>query len=173
MSYSLIEEIEEVYKPSNNTTDAFKLSMQGRRPDIPTQSYPSSYNNEPFYGSYVEDPRKTLRSNVYSLIEDRPKEIKNNGYKNTTNNITYSDTTPKEDNPPKTEPTTPSKSVGVTNDVIYDGIKKIAVYMNNVTSYFVDREKRLSTKIQLMEQLLKGLGIIIILLIIFMMIRKN
>lgn len=171
MSYSLIEEIDEAYKPSNNqATDAFKISMQGRRPDIP---------NEPSYGSYVEEPRKALRSNVYSLIQDRPKEVRNTGYKNTTSNVMmmYGDPTQQDPTPPAPAPTPapPSKPTQnvVTNEVIYDGIKKMAIYMNNVASYFADREKRLFTKIQLMEQLLKGLGIIIIVLIIFMMVRKN
>ena len=178
MSYSLIEEIDEVYKPSNKqSTDAFKMSMQGRRPDIP--NVPSSGFGGPSYGSYVEEPRQSLRSNVYSLIQDRPKEVRNTGYKNTMSNnmMMYGDPTQQDPTPPAPAPTPapPSKPTQnvVTNEVIYDGIKKMAIYMNNVASYFADREKRLFTKIQLMEQLLKGLGIIIIVLIVFMMVRKN
>lgn len=171
MTYSLIEEIDEVYKPSNNkSSEAFKMSMQGR-PDIPNDQ--SSGFGRHSYGSYIEEPRQNLRTNVYSLIQDRPKEVRNTGYKNTTsNNMKYGDTSEQE---PIPSPPSPSNKIQneVTNEVIYDGMKRIAIYINNVSSYFADREKRLFSKIQLMEQMLKGLGMIIIILIIFMMVRKN
>lgn len=145
--YTLIEEIESQPLPQSQQAkshvpkDAFKMSLQGRRPDIQS-SYPSE---EP---QFYEEPKKNV-SSVKSVMNNEPR---------------YSSETPVSDSSPTPDPN--------SNAVIVDYIKRLANYTKDSVNYFAEKERSNALKLQFIEQLLKGIGIVLLILVIFLMIKK-
>jgi len=59
-----------------------------------------------------------------------------------------------------------------TNEAVMDYLRRVGLYMRETTNYFSEKEKAMSIKLQLLEQLLKGIGIIVIILLVFLMVKK-
>jgi len=157
--YTLIEEIDSVVNTQpqspQQSLDAYKMMMQGRRPDIPS-SYPNrevanryNYRNSPPPQYYKEPPRKTAIQNV---MPPPP---------------------PKQEIRQESQPA-PVKAIqsAVSNDVIADHIKNLMMQHKETFKYFNEREHNLIKKIDMLEQLVKGIGILLIVVIIILLVKK-
>jgi hypothetical protein len=160
MSYSLIEDITDdmditnsnKYPPKmNSDVAAWKMALSGR-PDVP-----SAYGmerrmeryNQPTQPVYYQE-RAQPKTPISELISESPN--------------------------PMSEPAVAKSDSQTTdlssNNVVLDYLRKVGLYMKETTNYFAEREQHLSKKVEYLEQLLKGVAILLIILLVFLMVRK-
>jgi len=158
--YTLIEEIDNVAgserqpQSQQQSLEAYKMMMQGRRPDIPS-SYPNrevahryNYRNSPPPQYYEEPPRKT---SIEQVMTQAP---------------------PKQEIRQESQAAPAKVSAEIGNDTLMNYINNITAYANNAFRNFSEREHNLVRKIDMLEQLVKGIGILLIVVIIVMLVKK-
>jgi len=68
---------------------------------------------------------------------------------------------------------TETTSAPITNEILDEKLKRIALFMEDSVKFFVQKTRKMDEKLVMIDQILKGIGIVLILLLIFMMIKKN
>ena len=155
--YTLIEEIDSAasHQPQSSqpqSIEAYKMMMQGRRPDIPSQNNRDVANHYNYRNSppppqyYQEPPRKTAIEEVITAPPKR--EIK------------------------EEVPNKDSTTSAIGNEVIADYIKNLIINTKETYKYFNEREHKFMKKIDMLEQLVKGIGILLVIVILILLVRK-
>ena len=179
MSYTVIEDIVEnpltnQYKnqQSKNTNMWSNTPKQSMRPD-----FGNNPQYDPQYNRYSETSAMPMEYGEHSVQQKQMMEQQQSNNKRTS--ISKVITTPSVQQPVAMSSTSVSNSLPqttptpVTNEMIDNKLKSIALFMEESVKFFVQNTRKVEQKLLMIDQILKGVGIILILLLIFMMIRKN
>jgi hypothetical protein len=169
MSYTVIEDIVE-----NPLTSKYK-NQQANNPNMwsngPKQSMrPDFANNpqyDPNYNRYAETSPMPMEYGA-EMVQDK-QVLENNKKRSSIAQVMSSSSS---ENIPAPLPKTTSETQPVTNEKIKKMLENMADNMKETSMFFYGRIKNIETKLVMIDQIIKGIGIILILLLIFMMIKK-
>ena len=167
MSYTVIEDIVE-----NPLTSKYK-NQQANNPNMwsngPKQSMrPDFANNpqyDPNYNRYAETSPMPMEYGA-EMVQDK-QVLENNKKRSSIAQVMSSS-----ENVPSLLPKTTSETQPVTNEKIKQMLEVMDLNMRETSRFFYGRIKNIETKLVMIDQIIKGIGIILILLLIFMMIKK-
>lgn len=168
MSYTVIEDIVEnpltsQYKnqQSNNTKMWSDSPKQSMRPD-----FANNPQYDPKYNKYAETSPMPMDYGEHTVKERLMSQDTENNNKRTKISQVM--------NLPRTEASsaTTTEAETVTNSDIKEALKIMALNMERSVNFFAQRTRKMEEKLLMIDQILKGIGIILIILLIFMMIKK-
>jgi len=167
MSYTVIEDIVE-----NPLTSKYK-NQQANNPNMwsngPKQSMRPDFTNnpqyDPNYNRYAETSPMPMEYGA-EMVQDK-QVLENNKKRSSIAQVMSSS-----ENVPAPLPKTTSETQPVTNENIKQMLEVMSYNMKETSRFFYGRIKNIETKLVMIDQIIKGIGIILILLLIFMMIKK-
>lgn len=182
MSYTVIEDIVEnpltnQYKnqQSKNTNMWSNTPKQSMRPD-----FANNPQYDPQYNRYAETSAMPMEYGEHTVQQKQIMEQQQNS-NNKRTSISKVMSTPSVQQ--QQAVSMPSTSVSnslpqttpapVTNEMLDNKLKNIASGLGTSFNFFAEKVRKMEEKLAMIDQILKGIGIILILLLIFMMIRKN
>lgn len=183
MSYTVIEDIAEnpltnQYKSqqSKNTNMWSHTPKQSMRPD-----FANNPQYDPQYNRYSETSAMPMEYGEHTVQQKQMMEQQQSNNKRTSISKVMPSSQPvQQQQQPVSMPSTSvsnslpqTESVPVTNEMIDNKLKSIALFMEESVKFFVQNTRKVEQKLLMIDQILKGVGIILILLLIFMMIKKN
>jgi hypothetical protein len=167
MSYTVIEDIVE-----NPLSSQYKTQQSNNTKMWPeSKSMRSDFANnpqyDPKYSKYAETSPMPMDYGENTIKERSiPQDMENNNKRTKISQVM---------NLPRTEtplPTTTTDPEIVTNLDIKNAIKVMALNMETSVKFFAQKTRKMEEKLLMIDQILKGIGIILLLLLIFMMIKK-
>jgi hypothetical protein len=149
--------------------------------NTPKQSTRPDFGNnpqyDPHYNRYSETSAMPMEYGENTSQQKQMMEQQQSNNKRTS--ISKVITTPSVQQPVAMPSTSVSNSLPqttptpVTNEILDNKLKSIALFMEESVKFFVQKTRKMEEKLIMIDQILKGVGIILILLLIFMMIKKN
>lgn len=182
MSYTVIEDIGEnpltsQYKnqQSKNTNMWSNTPKQSMRPD-----FGNNPQYDPQYNRYSETSAMPMEYGENNTVQQKQMidQAESNNKRTSISKVVsmpqksvqyQSSTMPSTVSTSSTETT----SALITNEVLDEKLKRIALFMEDSVKFFVQKTRKMDEKLVMIDQILKGIGIVLILLLIFMMIKKN
>lgn len=177
MSYTVIEDIAEnplssQYKNQQpkNTNTWTNTTKQNMRSD-----FGNNPQYDPQYNRYSETSAMPMEygGNINQQNQMMDQQAQSNNKRTSISKVM-----PIPQNTVQNQSSTNSSSLSetsapITNEVLDDKLKRIALFMEDSVKFFVQKTRKMDEKLIMIDQMLKGIGIILILLLIFMMIKKN
>lgn len=173
MSYTLIEDVAE--NPLTNQYKNQQSSNANSWSNTPKQSPRNNFANNPQYDPlYNKYPDTSPTPMEYGVPPNSMQENQNEeqSYNNKRTKISKVISMPRTQSSVQSEETPSLSTTLVSNEDLKNSLKNIAYYMQKSVEYFDQKTNKLETKLIMIDQMLKGIGIILILLLIFMMIKK-
>ena len=183
MSYTVIEDIVEnpltnQYKnqQSKNTNMWSNTPKQSMRPD-----FANNPQYDPQYNKYAETSAMPMEygENTVQQKQIMEQQQHSNNKRSSISKVMSTPSVQSQQQPVPMPSTSVSNllpqttSTPVTNEMLDKKLKDIALGLETSVNYFSQKVRKMEDKLVMIDQILKGIGIILILLLIFMMIRKN